>query len=64
MVAKGALHYVQLGPPGFVIDAIHLVVDASRAYSVHALDMIAALIVFSPASLACPRPVRAGFWFQ
>jgi len=34
MVAKGAAHYVQLDRPDLVIDAIHLVVDASRAYSV------------------------------
>jgi len=34
VVAKGATHYVQLDRPDLVIDAIHLVVDASRAYSV------------------------------
>jgi pimeloyl-ACP methyl ester carboxylesterase len=30
LVAKGATHYVQLDRPDLVIDAVHLVVDASR----------------------------------
>jgi len=34
VVAKGATHYVQLDRPDLVIDAVHLVVDTSRAYSV------------------------------
>jgi len=34
MVAKGAGHGIQLDRPDLVIDTIHLVVDASRAYSV------------------------------